>query len=132
MDERHLVDDVAERHHRRGEQLAALAVGLEIPDRLEPRAQAVLKRLHRLAEIARLAVVLHEVGLVVPEIDVAGRARHEELHHPLHFRRIDAGRVQADASLSGARSYRIAVASQHRRQRQRAKTAARSGEQLTA
>ena len=132
VDERHLVGDVAERHHGGGKQFAALAIGLEIPDRLQPRAEAVLKCLHRLAKIARLPVVLDEVWLVVPEVDVAGRPRHEELHHPFYFRRIDAGRVQADASLSGAGSHRIAVAGQHRRQCQRAKAAARAGQQLAA
>jgi hypothetical protein len=129
VDERHPVDHVAERRHRLGEQLPAAAVGLEIPDRLEPGAEAVLKRLHVLAEVARLAVLPHELGLVVEEIDVAGRAGTEQLHHPLDPWRIDAGRVNR---ASPCRGRRIPLAREHRGQGQRPKATAGTGQKVTA
>ena len=75
VDERDLVDDVAERRDDLAEHLAALAVGLELPHRPEPGAEAVLERLDVLAEVGRLAVALDEFGLEVEEIDVARRRR---------------------------------------------------------
>ncbi len=91
VDEGHPVDDLAKRCDDVGEQLAAFTVGLEGPDRREPRPEAILKGLDGLAKIARLARVFDQFGLVVEEVDVAGRAGHEQLHHPLRFHRIDAG-----------------------------------------
>ena len=57
-------------------------MGPEIPDRLEPRAQPVLKRLDVLAEVRGLAVPPDQLGLEIEQVDVAGRPGHEELHHP--------------------------------------------------
>ena len=94
VDEGHPVDDITERRDGVGEHLAALPVGLEVPDRFEPRSEAVLKGLDRLAEVALLAVPLHELRLVVPEIDVAGGTGHEQLHDPLRLDGENEGRMR--------------------------------------
>jgi hypothetical protein len=69
-------DDVAE-------HLARLAVGFEFPRRREGRARAALEQLDRFTRIPFLAVLLLEQRLVVPHVDVAGGAGHEELHDSL-------------------------------------------------
>ena len=81
----HVIDTSTERRDDLAKPLAALAVGLELPHRFLPRAKAILKSLHLLAEIRLLAVVLDQRGLVIEEVNVAGRPAHEELHHPLRF-----------------------------------------------
>ena len=87
VDERHVVDTGAQVGHDFRERFARLAIRLELPDRLHPRAEAILERLDRLAEIRRLAVVFLERRLVVEQIDVAGGPPHEELHHAFGARR---------------------------------------------
>ena len=88
VDERHLVHDCAERRDHFAEHLAALAVWLEVPDRPQPRAEAVLKRFDCSPKSTRLAVPLHQFGLEVEQIDVARRARHEQLHDALRLGRM--------------------------------------------
>ena len=75
VNECHLIDDIAERRDHLAQLLAALAVRLELPDRLEPRPEAVLERLDVLAEVRGLAVLLHQFRLEVEEIDVRLRRR---------------------------------------------------------
>src|SRR5438270_338348 len=63
--------------------LTKLAARPEVPHRPQPGAEAVLERLDMLAEGGLLAVVLDEGRLIVEQVDVAGGAGHEELHHAL-------------------------------------------------
>ena len=114
VDEGQLVSHIAESRDRLTEQFAAAAVGLEFPDWLEPRSQAILKGLNRLTEVALLAMVFDQGWLVVKQIDVAGGTRHEQLHHPLDLGRIDTGRVQRPAC-SGRGRQRLPLPGQHRR-----------------
>src|SRR5262249_37339996 len=58
----------------------------EIPHGLEPGAEAVLEGLDGLAEIARATVALHQLGLVIEQVDVARRASHEKMDHALRLR----------------------------------------------
>lgn len=85
VNEGDVVDDVAERSDRRGQHLAALAEGLEVPDRSQPRAESVLESFDGLAEIGWLSVSLEEFGLVIEEIDVTCATGHEELNDALGF-----------------------------------------------
>jgi len=52
----HVVDDVAERGDDLAEVLATFAVRFEVPDRFQPRPEAILEYLDRLAEVGRLPV----------------------------------------------------------------------------
>ena len=94
VDERDPVDHAPQRRHHVGQLLAARPVPTERPDRREPGPEAVLERLHRLAEVARLAVPFHQLRLVVEKIDVAGRPRHEQLHDSFGPRRVNEGRMR--------------------------------------
>ena len=81
VDEGDVVHDAPEVRHDVAQRLPGLPMRTERPHRLEPRAQPVLEGLHRLPEVAGLPVALHQLGLVVEQVDVAGRARHEQLNH---------------------------------------------------
>jgi hypothetical protein len=80
VNERDVVHAGAERRDDLAELLAALAVGLEVPHRPEPGAEAVLKRLHLLAEIGGLAVAFDQLRFEIKQIDVTRRPGHEQLH----------------------------------------------------
>ena len=83
VNKRHVVHDLAELGHRLAQHLAGLTIRLERPDRFHPRPEPVLKRLHVFAKVALLPVALHELRLVVEQVDVAGRAAHEHLDDAL-------------------------------------------------
>ena len=104
---------VAERRDDLAELLAALAVGLEVPDRLEPRAEAVLERLDVLAEVRGLPCRLTSSGLKSNRSTWLAAAGHEELHDALGL-----GLVVQPAV--GEQS----VVAEHRRQRDAAQPAA--------
>src|SRR4051794_7955276 len=80
VDEGHVIDALPQLGHRLAEPLAATAVAREVPHGAQPRAEAVLKRLDRLAEVGLLPVVLDELRLVVEQVDGTGCAGHEQLH----------------------------------------------------
>ena len=69
-------------------RLAALAVAGPFPGGTEGGSQAVLKEFDLLAGIPFLAVMPLEERLVIERVDVAGPARHEELHHALGLGRM--------------------------------------------
>ena len=119
VNERHLIHDRAEVRHRLAEHLAALAVRLEVPHRLEPRTEPVLKRLHLLAKIARLAVPLDEFRLEVEQVEMARRARHEELHHALRLCRM----MQRAPEHAGRNSSEQLLAAEQSRERDTAEAA---------
>ena len=109
------------------EHFSAVAVRLEVPHRLEPRAEAVLKGFDRLAECAWFTVIFDEVGLEVKEIEMAGRARHEELDDALGLGR------EGERGRRGARiEHTKRIAREHRRQRDSAESAARVREKVSA
>ena len=127
VDERDVVDMRAELRDGFAEHLAALAVRLELPRGLHPRPEPVLEGLDLLAEIAGLSVVLDELGLEVEEIEVAGRARHEELHDALRLRR------ELQRRGSGSRVEEAeGIARKHRGERDAAESATRAPEELAA
>jgi hypothetical protein len=97
VDECHLVDDAAEGGDGFRERLAALALGFEFPDGLEPWAEAVLKGFDGFAEVAGFPIVLDEGGFEVEEVEVAGSACHEELDHTLGASEL--GRARCGGSL---------------------------------
>jgi len=83
MNEGHVVHDRAERCDGVAQHLAALPVGLEVPHWLEPRTETILKGFDMLAEVTRLPVALHQLRLVIKQVEVAGSTGHEELHDAL-------------------------------------------------
>ena len=83
MHEGDIVHDVTDGRDDVAEHLARLAIGLEFPGRREGRARAALEEFDGFARIPLLAVFLLEEGLVVPHVDVAGGAGHEELDDAL-------------------------------------------------
>ncbi len=85
VDECHLVGDPAEVGHRFTQQLPALAMRFEVPDRLHPGAEPILERLDVFPEVTLLTVAPHQFGFVVEQVDVAGGTRHEQLDDPLGF-----------------------------------------------
>ena len=92
MDERHLVDML--RHVRKvgADHLAALAGRLEGPRGLHQVAVLALEgHLDRAGQGS--AVVFIEERLMIPEVDMRGRARAEDLEHLLGLRgEVGAGR----------------------------------------
>jgi hypothetical protein len=99
VDEGEFVRDRAEVRDGVAQHLAGLAVGLEVPHRLLPRTEAVLKRFDVLAEVAGLAVALHQLRLEVEEVEVAGGAGHEEVDDALCLRREVRSKGIADCRL---------------------------------
>ena len=81
--ERHLIDHLPEVGHHIAEWLARLTVRPERPHRFHPRTQPILEGLDRFAEITRLSVTFHQLGLVVEQVEMTRRPRHEQLDHPL-------------------------------------------------
>src|SRR5260370_22944750 len=65
VDEGKVIDHRAERRNHFAEHFAALAIGLKIPDRLEPRPESVLKRLDVPAKIALLPVAFHQLRFLI-------------------------------------------------------------------
>ena len=128
VNEGEIVDDAAERGHDLAEHLSGLAVGLEIPERAQPRSEAVLKRFHRLAEIARLPVSFDQLGFVVEEIEVAGGAGHEELHDAFCFGRMVERAGSRGRRIRGERT----VVAEHRGEGEAAETAAGLPEEFAA
>ena len=122
VDESQLVHDLAEGRDDLAEEFAAAAVRPEIPEGTEPRPETILERLDRLAKVAGLAVSLHQLGLVVEEVEVAGRPRHKELHDALRPRRRRARRGCCEGP----------VAAEHRRERETAETAPGTPEEFAA
>ena len=106
VDEGHVIGAGTERRHGFTEHLAGLAIGREIPDRLFPGAQSVLKRFHGFSEIRGLTVMLDERRFVIEEIDVRGGSAHEELHDPLGFGCGDRGAMQRRRGFEGTESER--------------------------
>ena len=92
--EGHVIGTGTEGRDGIAQHAAALAVGLEVPHGLFPGAEAVLKGLDLLAEVGVFAVVFDQRRLVVKEVDVAGSAAHEELHHAFRLGHHDLGTVR--------------------------------------
>jgi hypothetical protein len=112
MHEGHVICTGPEWCHGLAEHLPALTIRFEVPNGLLPRAEAVLKGLHRLAEVRLLAVMLDESGFEIKEVDVRCRAAHEELHDAfrlrcddlravLRLRRLHRGKGERAETLSG-------------------------------
>jgi hypothetical protein len=91
MNEGDVVDYLTERGHDVAHQFAAPAISLEVEGGLHPWAEPVLESLDVLAEIGRLAMPLDQFGLEIKQIEMARRARHEQLHDPF-----GTGRVMQD------------------------------------
>ena len=72
---------------QRADHLAALAGRRERPRALHQVAVLALKRDKLLFARQRLAVMLRERRLVVPQVDMRRAARTEDLQHPLRTRR---------------------------------------------
>ena len=82
------INNRAERGHNIAEHLTALPMRAKIPDRPHPRPKPIIEGLDGFAKIARLAVTLDQFGLVVEEVDMAGRTGHEKLDDAFCFRRM--------------------------------------------
>jgi hypothetical protein len=80
VNERHVVDTLAQRRDRLADHLAGLAVGTEFERRLHPRPEPILKRLDMLAKVRRLAMMLFESRLMIEQIDMTCGTTHEQLH----------------------------------------------------
>jgi hypothetical protein len=75
MNEGHVIDDGPERLHNVTEELAAFTVGTKCEWRFHPRTKAVLKGLDLFTETGWFAVMLFQLWLVVPKINVTGGGR---------------------------------------------------------
>ena len=128
VDPRDLIRHGAQIRNDFTQHLPRLPVGLKIPHRFQPRPEPILKSLHRLAEITRLPVPLHEFRLKVEKIEMAGRARHEELHHAFGFRRM----MQRSAENAGRDSREQLLATEQRGQRDATKPAATLPKKIAA
>ena len=97
VNERHLVDVLAQVRENLRDHLAALAARAEPERRLHQAADGILEEpsrvLERRVELRDgFAVPPGKRGLVVPGVDMAGPAVDEEPDHPLRFAREVAGR----------------------------------------
>ncbi len=77
MHERHVIGTDAQIGYDLTQHFAALTVRLELPDRFLPRPETILECFNRFSEIRRLAMPLDQLGFEIPQIDMAGRPRHE-------------------------------------------------------
>jgi hypothetical protein len=80
MNEGHVVDKVTEGFYDVTEMFAALSVLGETEWGFHPWSESILERFDWFAEVGRLPVMFFQLGLVVPEIHVAGGPAHEELN----------------------------------------------------
>ncbi len=131
VDEREFVRDRAEVRDGIAQHFAGLAIRPELPHRFLPRTEAVLKRFDGLAEVAGLAVPLHQLGLEVEEVEMAGGPGHEELNDALRprgeLRSAECGMRNGGGDFAGNRLFRSKQASE----REAAKAAAAVPEKLT-
>ena len=128
VDERHFISHLTEGCHRLAQHLSASSVGFKLPEGLEPGTEAVLEGLHVLPKVGLLAVMLDEGRLVVKEVDVASRATHEHLHHPLGL----GGMVGAPLQNARGAGSECALLAQHGGQCNAAKTTTRLPEKLAS
>ena len=72
-----VIDTIAKRSDDVTQHLARFTVRSKPKRRLHPRAKTILKRFDMFAEVRCLAVMLFQRGLMVKQVDVAGRPAHE-------------------------------------------------------
>ena len=83
VDKRQVVDHRTEIGDDFTQQLAALAIRLEFPDRLHPRPKTVLEGLDVFAKIALLSVALQEFRLEIEQVHLRRTALHPEQDYAL-------------------------------------------------
>ena len=88
VNERHVVDAAGQVRHQVAHPFAAVAVLPPGPGAFHALPGVALEQLDFFARIERLAVAANQLGLVIECIALAGRARHEELHHAFCLRRV--------------------------------------------
>src|SRR4051794_15236971 len=88
MNERNVVDTLAECRHRITEPFTALAILAPTKRRIHHLVRSRLEELYRFARIKLLTMVLCQGRLVVPQIALARSPRHVELYDALRLRRI--------------------------------------------
>ena len=124
MNESHVVDDRAQRGGDFAEHLAGTSVRLEVPERSHPRSQTILEGFDLLTEIAGLPVALNQLGLVIIEVEMTRRTRHEKLDDPLGLGRM----MQATRELT--RRGQRTISPEERSQGEATQTAARLPEKI--
>ena len=90
----HVIGTGTERRNGLAQHAAALTIGLELPHRFLPGPEAVLEGLHLFAEVSVFTVVLDQRGFVIKQVDVAGSAAHEKLHHAFRLWHKDLGAMR--------------------------------------
>src|ERR1051325_10227613 len=129
VNERDLVHDGTQRSHDLAEHLAASAMSAERPDGFLPRTESVLKRLDVFAEITGLSIALDQLWFEVEQVNVAGRARHEEVHDAL---RLGSEVRNGECGMRSGFSSKQTFVTKQTRQRDPAQSAATAPKKLTA
>ena len=75
----HVVNAGTERSDRFADCFATFTVAIKAERRLHPRAETILKDLDWFTEVRRFTMSLFKLGFVIPEIDMTGGTRHEQL-----------------------------------------------------